>query len=333
MRFLLTGGTGFIGQNLARKLRARGDQVRALVRRSSAVQDLERLGVELSRGDLLTGEGLDAAVGEVDCVLHLAGVTKARSEDDYRRGNAEGTRLLAEACARQPKPPRLIYCSSLAAAGPSEIHRARLETDEPAPISAYGRSKLAGELAARAQANKVPTIIIRPSIVYGPADKEFLPSLFPMARLGVQVKSGFGTKRYSLIHVEDLCDALLAAADRGEVAAAGDASSGVYHLSDGAEYAWEEVCEALAQSLGRSRPFIVPVPDIVSAAAATVSELQAKIRGTVSILNRDKARELRCQAWTCSNARAVRDLNFVPRYTITTGLPHAIAWYRQEGLL
>jgi nucleoside-diphosphate-sugar epimerase len=168
LHILLTGSTGFIGQRLARRIVERGDTLTALVLRTSKRGILEQLGARFAVGDLLTGEGLAEAVKGADCVLHLAGVTKARDSEGYFQGNAEGTRRLVKAMAELSTPPRLVYCSSLAAAGPSVPGRPRREEEAPAPVSMYGRSKLGGEQAVREFAHRVPSIILRPPIVYGP---------------------------------------------------------------------------------------------------------------------------------------------------------------------
>jgi nucleoside-diphosphate-sugar epimerase len=246
LHFLLTGGTGFIGQRLARRISERGDTLTGLVRRTSKRGALEKLGARFAPGDLLTGEGLTEAAQGVDCVLHLAGVTKSRDSEGYFQGNAEGTRRMVKALAELSTPPRLVYCSSLAAGGPSVPGHPRREEEPAAPVSLYGRSKLGGEEALREFAHRVPCIVLRPPIVYGPGDQEFLPSILPMARLGLVLKSGFGPKHYSVIHVDDLCTALLAAAERGPTLRADDAISGVYTVSDGTEYAWEDVCAKLS---------------------------------------------------------------------------------------
>ena len=334
MHFLITGGSGFIGQHLARRLAAEGSPVTALVRRTSATAELERAGARLAAGDLNTGEGLAEALEGIDCVIHLAGVTKARTEEEYHRCNAQGTRRLVEAiAARGGQPPRLVYCSSIAAGGPSLAGRPRREDEVPAPVSIYGRSKLGGEEAVRELSCRVPSVIVRPPIVYGPADKEFLPSFIPMLRLGMVLKSGFGRKLYSLIHVADLCEGLLLAALRGKPLQANDAGAGVYYLSDGHAYTWEDVCAALAQALGKSSARIIPIPEALSYAVGWCSELQARVRGTVPMLSVDKVREMRCADWTCSTERARDELSFRPAYNLLVGFQHSIEWYRKEGLL
>jgi nucleoside-diphosphate-sugar epimerase len=329
--FLLTGASGFIGNSLAKLLLSRGHAVRALVRRTSSRVGLE--GVSFVEGDLATGAGLEAAVEGVEVVMHLAGLTKARTPEEYHLANAEGTRRLAAAAAAQAKPPRFVYCSSLAAAGPSRAGHPKTEEDTEAPISTYGRSKLAGEMALRAFADRLHSVILRPAIVYGPADREFLPSLLPMAKMGVMLKSGFGSKHYSLVHVDDLCEALYAAAHKGAKLDPLDSRSGVYFVSDDVEYTWEQVCFTLADAMGKRRPRVVALPDAFSYAAGLGGELQAKLRGTVAIINRDKAREMRAEAWTCSPARAKREIEYHPRVALRDGMQGALAWYRKEGML
>ncbi len=325
MHILLTGSTGFIGQRLARRIVERGDTLTALVRRTSKRGILEQIGARFAVGDLLTGEGLVEAVKGVDCVIHLAGVTKARDQEGFVQGNVEGTRRLVKAMAELPTPPRLVYCSSLAAAGPSVPGRPRREEEPPSPVSMYGRSKLGGEQAVREFAQRVPSIILRPPIVYGPGDHEFLPSMLPMARMGVMLKSGFGPKHYSLIHVDDLCTALLAATERGQTMRPEDPTAGVYMVSDGMEYRWEDFCEALAQAMGRAKPAVVPVPEAISYVVGLGSELASRVRGTIPALNLDKVREMRCPAWTCSNERAEKELGFTAAIQLAQGLASALA--------
>jgi dihydroflavonol-4-reductase len=333
MRVLLTGGSGFVGGALARHLVERGDSVTALVRPTSRTELLRTLGVRLVHGDLEKGEGLDKALEGVELVHHLAGVTKAKNEAGYQRGNAEGTRLLALAVSRRGTPPRMVVCSSLAAAGPSRIDRPRSESDAVNPVSFYGRSKLAAEAAVRAEFRSLPAIVLRPPFVYGPGDEVNLPPLLAMARHGLFLKSGFGPKQFSFIHIDDLCQALIAAGERGETLNADTPAKGIYFVADPKLYVWEDFCQALSSALGRASARVVPVPEFVGWLAAAASEFAARLQGKVSILNRDKAREMAQEAWTCSPERAVSALGFRARYPLAEGLAHTIAWYRTRGVV
>lgn len=331
MNVLVTGATGFIGQHLVKLLRARGDSVTALVRPSSRRASLERMGVHFAFGDLLTGEGLAQAVRGVDRVFHLAGLTKAREPSLYFMANRHGTARLMEATARRTTPPRVVYCSSLSAAGPALGGNPRVEEDPAAPVSLYGRSKLAGEDAVREWASQVSSVIVRPPVVYGPGDQEFLPSILPMIRLGLVLKNGLGPKHYSIVHVEDLCRGLLAAAEQGASVEGLPSSQGVYFVSDVRTYRWEEICQTLASAVGRRRVRILALPDAVNWAAGVGSEWRARLSGTVPILSRDKARELSCAAWTCSIAKAQRELGFTPAISLAEGFASTLRWVAERA--
>lgn len=332
MKVLLTGGSGFVGGQLAKLLVARGHEVVALVRRSSKVDALKALGVRIAVASLETGDGVDEAVAGVEVVQHVAGVTKARTEEEYLRGNAETTRMLASVLARQKRPPRLVVCSSLAAAGPARIGRPRTEDEQPAPVSMYGRSKLSAEEAAREFADRVPTVIVRPPFVYGPGDLTNLPPLIAMGKTGVYLKAGLGPKHFSFVHVDDLNQALIAAAERGKTLSREDPTQGVYFASDPNPYSWEDFCSALSRALGRGKPRVVALPEFVGWATGAGAELGSRLLGKVSIMNRDKAKEMAQEAWTCSPARAAQEIGFRPDYLLDPGLENTVAWYRTQGL-
>lgn len=330
MRVLVTGASGFIGGAVAELLAARGDRVRALVRPASRTDALRALGAELAPGDVGDPAALRQAVLGCDAVVHLAGAVKALRDRDLFQANGEGTRQVAAACAAAPRPPRLVYVSSLAAAGPSRAGRSRTEDDAPEPVSRYGESKLAGERAVRAAAGAVPASIVRPPIVYGPGDRELMPQLLRMARAGVVVRAGFAEKRFSVIHVADLARGVLDVLDRGRtVGAVG--GEGTYFFEDGTDRSWDEIALAACDALGR-RARVVALPEAVSALAAAASSALAALTQRPSILSLDKVREMRETAWTCSSERARRELGWAPRLPLPEGMADAVSWFRERGL-
>ncbi|MGW8374812.1 NAD(P)-dependent oxidoreductase [Streptomyces sp. ODS28] len=346
MRVLVTGATGFVGSHLVRRLAQGGHQVGVLVRdpaRLAADAPVDRV----VRGDVASGAGLAEAVRDVECVFHLAAAVKAPSPAGYEQVNGQGTRRLLGALRHLPASPRLVYCSSLAAAGPSLDGRPRAECAPPAPVSHYGRSKLSGELALRAAAGWLDAVIVRPPIVYGPGDREFVPALRSMVAAGLLLTCGRGPRRYSLVHVGDLCRALHAAgegterlegtragAGAGTGAARGDHASagrGVYQVSDGEVHTYEGIGRELAHALGRRAPRTLPVPPALAQAAAWAGESAARALGRTTMLNRDKLREARQQDWTLAIDRAVRELRFTPLTGLREGLAGVLGAEGAQG--
>ncbi|HEU4386081.1 MAG TPA: NAD-dependent epimerase/dehydratase family protein [Anaeromyxobacteraceae bacterium] len=331
MRWLVTGANGFIGPTVVERIRARGDRVRALVLPGTGAAELLALDAEVVAGDVTEPRTLGPAAEGCDAVVHLAGLTKALRAGDFYRVNAAGTGNLAAACAEARPRPVLVFVSSLSAAGPSRRGRPRREEDPPAPVSHYGRSKLQGEEALRALSGRLAATVVRPPITYGPRDRETLPPLFGMARRGLALKCGFGQRVYSLVHVEDLADGILAAAERGRrLGRSGD--EGLYYLSDGVIHGWAEICREVAQALGRGVR-VLAVPAAASLAVALGCALAAEVSRRPAFLSFDKMREVRCRAWTCSIDRARGELRYAPRLSLAEGLRRSAAWFRARDAL
>lgn len=332
MNVLLTGGTGFVGPAVARALVRAGHEVRCLVRRSSDLRALQESGVALgfANGDVCERGSLDAALTGMQAVVHVAGLTKCIRSDELYRVNAGGTRNLAEA-AVAAGVKRFVHCSSLSVAGPIAAGRPSREEDVPAPVSHYGRSKLAAEEALRHHAGRLSLTIVRPPIVYGPRDRDFL-EVFRMAARRVAVKPGlFREKRYSMIYVEDLGLALASALDRGQAVVPGErGGGGVYYVSDGGVYGWEELLRHVGRAVGRSNTFVLPIPEALSWPVGLWGELAARLSGKSQIMSIDKVRELGGDGWACEVGRAHRELSWSAQYPLSRGLSEAASWYREH---
>jgi len=334
MRALVTGATGFIGWHLVRRLAERGDDVSCLVRPTSQVAALARWPVRFVSGDVTELTNLEAAVAGCDVVYHLAGVTSALRRADMYRVNAEGVANVAKACAGQATPPKLIVVSSLAAARPAPDGLAVRESDEPAPVSVYGRSKRAGELAARQHAANVPITIVRPPIVFGEGDRALLPLFRGIARWGVHVVPGFFDKRYSLVHADDLAQSLLLAGERGaRLAADGNTSpgQGVYFVAADETPTYAELGRMVGEALGRRRVLVVRQAHAVVWSVAATTQTLGWLRRRPFAFNWDKAREATAGSWLCSAELIRRETGFAPAASMLERLRQTAEWYRQRN--
>ncbi len=332
---LVTGATGFIGRRLVAALLARGDEVIALARPSSDRSGLLALPVgagghlRFALGDVTDGGSLQQAAAGVDVVYHLAAMLKAPWHSDFMRTNAEGTALMARAAGALAPPPVLVAVSSVAAAGPSPPGRARHEGDAPAPVSRYGRSKLEAGAGARAYASAVPITLVRPPVVFGPEDRAALP-LFAACARGLQVVPGFGEPRLSMIYVDDLCAALIAAAAGGEAHEAAHDGRGVYFAAAVEQPSIAELGVLIGSALER-RVRVLRVPAPLCLAVGAAGEAVARLRGVASIVNLDKMREATAGSWCCDASKARAQLGFAPAATLAERLRSTALWYRAEG--
>lgn len=324
---LLTGGSGFVGSALAARLARDGDPVRCLVRAASSTRALAmHPSVELVRQDLATADesALIEALRGVDTVFHLAALVRARDAAEYQRVNVDATLRLYRAFSRvAPAGARFVFCSSLAATGPSRDGRPVDERSPLRPVSDYGRSKLAAEQAL-ADLDGPPRTIVRPPTVYGPRDRAVLP-LFQMAKRGVLVCIGSQRRQYSVIHVEDLAEAFVQAARSR-------AGVGTWFVEDGGIHAWSDLAAALEHACGR-RTVRLTVPDLAVRALAPLLELTAKAMHRPPLTTRERSRDLTAPSWICSSAAARAAFGFAPRWTLRDGMAQTAHWYRENGWL
>ncbi len=335
---LVTGATGFIGEHLVARLLKCGEQVKALVRDPARGERIAEQGACLVPGDMTDLDSLRQAISGTSVVYHLAGVTKAFKAREYYKVNKRGVSHVARACAEQENPPVLVVVSSLAAVGPAENGRLHEESDQPQPISIYGRSKRAGEKAAEKYAGQVPTTVVRPPMVFGEQDKAFFEMIKAVAKSGVHAVPGIYPRNYSLIHIDDLVEALVLAADHGERLPA-DASKTAY---DGTGYyfaacdehpTYYQLGRLIGKALGRRITLTIPFATPVVRMIGAFGELAGRLRGQQAVMNCDKAREATAGSWTCSAEKAKQGLGFSVPYSLDDRLRQTTQWYREAGWL
>ncbi|MBI3073932.1 MAG: SDR family NAD(P)-dependent oxidoreductase [Deltaproteobacteria bacterium] len=327
MKVLLTGGSGFLGSHIAEELVAAGHTIRALARKTSRVDDLKRLGAEIALGDAGDVESLKAAVRGVDAVVHNAGLTKARSLDEFEAVNGQGTRNVVEAVrAENPGVSRVLYVSSIAAHGPSPDGHLRDEDEPATPVSYYGRSKLSGEEAIRALAGVVPFSIVRPPIIYGPRDKDVL-TMFKAVKRGIILDVGPKGGKVSAVYAPDAARAI------GRVLVTPAAANKTYFIGDGNTYGIVEMGRAMAAALGGLKPMRLPIPTWFVAFAARMAALFGAFSKAPKIFTPDKVAEMKQRFWVFSADRLARDVGYRAEHNFTRGAEKTIAWYRDNKWL
>jgi nucleoside-diphosphate-sugar epimerase len=334
---LVTGATGFIGLHLVRTLSAAGHELTCLVRRTSRVDGLSGPAIRLVQGDVDSGHGVAGAIAGQDAVFHLAGSIRGLTRDDFFRTNCDGVRQIVEAAAGTPNPPAVVVVSSIAAAGPCEGQRPLRPGDPERPVSCYGESKLAGEREARRLAADVPVTVVRSPIVFGGGDRVSLDWFRCVAKYRLHFVPGFSDARFSLVHVDDLVQLLIAAAERGRRlrAAADDQSDGqgCYYVGADEAPTYGEIGGFVAASLGIHRYGTLRTPITALRLAAVASECWGRMTRKPPFLGLGKVREASAGSWVCSTQSARDELGFSPSKTLRDSFTATAAWYREHGWL
>jgi len=328
MNILVTGATGFIGRHLVPTLFKKGWSVRCLARTTSVQPEEFRYRAEWVIGDLQDLDSLKEACKNIDLVIHLAGTIKANAIDDFYSINAGGTRNLLEAILQSGNSnAKFILISSQAALGPASNQRPLTEDDKPRPVSNYGKSKLEAEKIILEYRNLIRSIIIRPSVVYGPGDRESL-SLFRLAGHHINPHIGFKSTYINSIHVQDLVQLIHLSIENNVT------SGEIFNANDGMDrgYSTEDVIKCAARSLGT---WTIPIyiPKTILKMLALISSGISKISGDASMINPDKYRELSARYWIFSSQKARSVLGFSAQYDLNTGFQMTADWYREQQWL
>lgn len=326
MKALVTGGTGFVGSHVVDFLLARKYSVRCLVRRTSDMRWLQDKPIELVYGDVFDADALRAAVEGVEYVYHSAGLTKAKTREEYYRANATGTRNLLQATIRHnPSLKRFVHISSQAAVGPSDSLTPITEERPARPITSYGKSKWQAEVECHNVMREIPITIVRPPVVYGEREKDVY-EFFRTYKMGLQPMVGFSDKYVSMIHVADLV--------RGMVMA-GESSAAVgqtYFITSSRVYSWREIGDATRLAMQR-KALRVRIPEFAVFVVAAFAEFAALFSSKPALINFEKAREMVQDYWTCDHTKAKRELGFEQEISLEEGIQRTVDWYRREGWL
>ena len=328
---LITGASGFIGSFLVEAAIERGYRVFAGVRSSSNRQWLTHPDIYFLEMDLDNRHQLEmvlqqtvAQYGRFDYIIHAAGLTKTLDHFAFTKVNFGGTQNLVEALQHEALiPGKFIFISSLASYGPGASgSQAISETDPQHPVTAYGRSKQLAE-AFLLRHTEMPSVIVNPTTVYGPRDKDFF-FLIQSIRKGWELYLGNKNQRLSFVHVQDLVQAVFLVTES-------DITGRRILVSDLKNYVSAEMNYLLKKLTGR-KTVSLTIPFWLAGAAAFFSEFSGRLSGKTPLLNRERLKEFKAPNWAV-DATPLRALGYEPKYELEKGLADVINWYSENGWL
>jgi nucleoside-diphosphate-sugar epimerase len=327
-RAVVTGGTGFVGSHLVRRLLVRGHEVVVLDPAPGLTSDeLKSRGAVILSGSVSDAAAVDAAVAGADLVFHLASPFGDVIAPDsvYHDTEVVGTRRVLEAAQRHGVR-RVVHCSTQGVHG--IVRQVPGNEDSPiAPRDFYCRSKAEGEkVVAEFVERGLDVVVVRPTSVYGPGDVRGWLKLFRMVSTGRFVMIGSGRTLNHPVYIDNLVDLL-------ELAATEPAARGRTYLGGDAEaVTLDRLVREVALAQGVSvRIFRFPSYRVAWAVTAVVEQACRWLRITPPIFRRRLS-------WFRTNRafridRATTELGYRPAIDLREGLRRTALWYQQQGLL
>lgn len=323
MNILITGANGFVGSHITEALVEQGHKVFCLVRKSSNLKWIKNLNIEYKYGDITDTAQLPEIVADVDVIVHTAGVLRALEKKTYYDVNQHAAARLAEAVVKyNPGLKKFILISSLAAMGPSSSIKPKTIYDINAPVSDYGKSKLAGEIEIEnIFNNKIPYTILRPAAVYGPRDKDIF-IFFKLVNMGFHLYTP-KKKFFQLVFVKDISAAVINSINNKK------SINKTYILAEKTPYTWCGVSKIIAETADR-KTLPLPLPDIIFKITAFFIEKFYNYFGKAAVLNRQKANEMLQLFWLGDTVEATEELG-ITFTKLNFGAKITYLWYKNNN--
>jgi nucleoside-diphosphate-sugar epimerase len=276
VKAFVTGGTGFIGEQLVKRLRDRGDDVVALVRSRERGKSLEDMGAALAEGDLSSSDAIRQAVEGCDSAFHVAAVYKVgipeKEHEAMYDANVRGTERVLDA-AFQAGVGRIVYVSTINVFGNTrgEVVDESYERPGNDYLSYYDETKYLSHQVAKERIEKgAPIVIAQPGAVYGPGDHSEVGNVIDQTATGKLKALPFAGLGMNLVYVDDVADGLLLAHDKGKV--------GQSYVLGGERATMRDLVDKTAAIAGRKPPKR-DMPSGVIKLAAPAGPLVGKLMG------------------------------------------------------
>jgi 2-alkyl-3-oxoalkanoate reductase len=326
-RALVTGATGMLGSYLVQRLIDAGYGVRALARNPERAQWLRDAGADVVQGELADARALMAAADGCAFVVHAAAAIGPQSDwESFRIGNVQGTENVVNACAESGA--RLVHVSSTAVYGDSRYEMAPVSESATLPqladADAYGRSKQQAERVVMDEqaSGRVWAAIVRPPVMYGERDRQFMPRIAAVMTHGIFPLCGGGETTLPVVHANAVAEGAILAAQNDA------ANGGIYNLTT--DFPLTVARLVSLASIGLSRRIRAPVLSLGSSRlffralelalrAIGRGDLAAHANGTLEMLTRDNP---------FSSARARHELQWSPTIPSEIGVPDAFRWWK-----
>ncbi|HEY9662860.1 MAG TPA: NAD-dependent epimerase/dehydratase family protein [Allocoleopsis sp.] len=306
MKALVTGANGFTGSHVAKALARRRDTVVGLVRQSSNQFRLKDCPIELVYGDITDRTALKTAMAGVDVIFHTAAYVELGLVDaaEMERVNVEGTRAVLEAM-QATGVPKMVYCSTIGIYGDTQGKTIdeTFQRQQPDFSSAYDSTKYkAQQLINQAVAEGMHIVSVMPSGVFGSDDPHFGPVLQTFCKGRLKLWAG-GDRVTGIVHVDDLAEAMLLAAEKAE--------SGSHYILSTGDLTTREMFQFLSQETGVPVPTEMPQP--VVRVAGNILDVVGRLLSWNPPIGRERVHYLYDRCVRVDGSKAKRELGWQPR--------------------
>ncbi|MCS7230526.1 MAG: NAD(P)-dependent oxidoreductase [Elusimicrobiota bacterium] len=326
MKILITGANGFIGSSLVKEL-IDDYELNLLIRKTSNIQRISSVihKTKVFYGDIREKNSLIEPIKNCDIIIHTAAVLRCVDNKTYFQVNYQGTKNLVEVIFEHGKNLKgIIYFSSLAAAGPS-LNGLPKQVGFETPVSYYGKSKFLAEKEILKCKDVIKTVVLRPSAVYGPYDKDMF-LYFKMASMGF---FPYFAKNFSIqfTYIKDIIRIVKEILKNFE-----KINSDVFFIAEEKCYNVFEIRDILSK-INNKKILLIKLPYSIAYLYAFLNEkITYLLSKKPAVFNRDKLKELSYSYWGCCSDKILKYINF--KYTpLIEGLFETYMWYKENKWL